>query len=72
VEIRNAKRESLLGGVKSKDTDSRDLKVQPRLTYQFSRSITGGIRALWSDTNDKVQQRKHHIRELGLTTEIRF
>ncbi|UCC78725.1 MAG: cell surface protein SprA [Candidatus Zixiibacteriota bacterium] len=72
VEVSRSKRESLLSGTKSTDADRSDIKVQPRLTYQFSRSITGGIRALWNDTNDKVQQRKHHIRELGITTEIRF
>ena len=72
VELRKSKTESLLSGTKSTDSDRSDIKVQPRLTYQFSRSITGGIRALWNDTNDKVQQRKHHIRELGITTEIRF
>jgi hypothetical protein len=72
IEVRKSKTESLLNGTRSADADRSDIKVQPRLTYQFSRSITGGIRALWNDTNDKVQQRKHHIRELGITTEIRF
>ena len=72
IEVSKSKRESLLSGTKSTDSDRGDIKVQPRLTYQFSRSITGGIRALWIDTNDKVQQRKHHTRELGITTEIRF
>jgi cell surface protein SprA len=72
IEMRNSKIESVLSGTRSTEKDQSDIKVQPRLTYQFSRSITGGIRALWSDTNNKVQERKHHIRELGLTTEIRF
>jgi cell surface protein SprA len=72
IELRKSKTESLLSGTKSMDSDRSDIKVRPRLTYQFSRSITGGIQALWNDTNDKVQQRKHHIRELGITTEIRF
>jgi len=72
VELHNLKTESILSGTRSTDADRSDIKIQPRLTYQFSRSITGGIRVLWNDTNDKVQQRKHHVRELGLTTEIRF
>jgi hypothetical protein len=71
-EMRNTKTESILSGTRSIDRNQSDIQIQPRLTYQFSRSITGGIRALWKDTNDKVQERKHHIRELGLTTEIRF
>ena len=72
IEVRKLRTESLLNQTRSTEANRNDLKVQPRLTYQFSRSITGGIRAVWNDTNDKVQQRKHHIRELGITTEIRF
>ncbi len=72
VTIRNTKSESVTNGTRSTDIDKRNVSIVPRLNYQFSRSITGGINARWEDSNDKVQERKRHVRELGLSTEIRF
>jgi hypothetical protein len=42
------------------------------MTYRFSAKVTGGLNAKWSDANDKIQQRKRHVRELGIWTELRF
>ena len=70
--LKNTKNESVTSGSKSLDLQKSQLIVEPRMTYQFSRAITGGIRARWDDSNDKIQKRKHHIRELGITAEIRF
>jgi cell surface protein SprA len=72
ITVKNTRSESISEGVKSIDAQKSNLIVEPRMNYQFSRSISGGIRARWDDSNDKIQNRKHHIRELGLTAEIRF
>jgi hypothetical protein len=72
VSISGTKSESTTNGRKSIDADRKIISVEPRLTYQFSRTITGGIKARWNDSNDKIQQRKHHVRELGIWTEIKF
>lgn len=72
VIISNSKSESVTSGRQSIDSNQKNTSVEPKLSYQFSRAITGGVRARWSDSNDKIQQRKHHVRELGIWTEIRF
>lgn len=72
ITMKKTKAESLTDGQRSTDSERSQLIVEPRMTYQFSRAITGGIRGRWDDSNDKIQKRKHHIRELGITAEIRF
>ncbi len=72
VSINNTKSESVTSGRKSVDSDRSSITIEPKLSYQFSRAITGGVRARWNDSDDKIQQRKHHVRELGIWTEIRF
>jgi cell surface protein SprA len=72
VSVNNTKSESVTNGRKSMDSDRKNITIEPKLSYQFSRAITGGIRARWNDSDDKIQQRKHHVRELGIWTEIRF
>lgn len=72
LSIGGTKSESITSGRKSVDADRKSITVEPKLTYQFSRAITGGLRARWNDSYDKIQQRKHHVRELGIWTEIRF
>ena len=57
---------------KSVDASSDEISIDPRLTYRFSAKVTGGMNAKWSDSNDKLQNRKRHIRELGIWTELRF
>jgi hypothetical protein len=59
-------------GSKTVDRNSVETGVEPRLSYRFSAKITGGLQARWFDSNDKVQQRKRHVRELGIWTELRF
>jgi hypothetical protein len=72
VSINNTKSESVTNGRKSVDSDRKNITIEPKLSYQFSRAITGGLRARWNDSDDRIQQRKHHVRELGIWTEIRF
>jgi hypothetical protein len=72
VSLSSTRSESVTGGRKSVDADRKSITVEPKLTYQFSRAITGGLKVRWNDSDDKIQQRKHHVRELGIWTEIRF
>jgi hypothetical protein len=46
--------------------------VAPQAGYSFSQTLTGGFRARWQDTNDKIQQSNTHVRELGFWVEFRF
>ena len=59
-------------GSKTVDRNTVETGIEPRLSYRFSAKITGGLQARWYDSNDKVQQRKRHVRELGIWTELRF
>ena len=74
LDISNTKRKSwfIIAEEKSIDANSDDISVEPRLTYRFSAKVTGGLNAKWSDSNDKLQHRKRHVRELGIWTELRF
>ena len=58
--------------VKSVDANSVETSIEPKVSYRFSAKVTGGFNAKWMDSNDKVQVRKRHIRELGIWTELRF
>jgi cell surface protein SprA len=72
ITLNNSKTQSISGGVKSVDGNKSQMTIEPRMSYQFSRAITGSIRARWDDSNDKILKRKHHIRELGISAEIKF
>ncbi len=72
LSIASSKAESITSGRKSVDLHQGNISVEPKFSYQFSKAITGGLRARWNDSNDKIQRRKHHVRELGIWTEIRF
>ncbi len=63
---------SILKGDKTVESDRVETSVEPRATYRFSAKINAGLNARWVDTNDKIQQRKRHTRELGIWTELRF
>ncbi|MEE9553190.1 MAG: cell surface protein SprA, partial [candidate division Zixibacteria bacterium] len=72
IGINSSKSESITSGRKSVDVNRKSTSIEPKLSYQFSKAITGGLRARWNDSDDKIQKRKHHVRELGIWTEIRF
>jgi len=61
-----------LEGVENTDIETDEISIEPRASYKFSAKITGGLNARWSDIDDKIQDRKRHIRELGIWTELRF
>lgn len=55
--------------------DRSDISIAPRISYQFSRQIKGGITGRWQDSVDNGSgnaNRRNHIRELQIWTEIRF
>ncbi|HBZ00894.1 MAG TPA: cell surface protein SprA [candidate division Zixibacteria bacterium] len=72
ISLKNSKTESVSTTSRSVDTNRSQTVIEPRLTYQFSRAITGGVHARWDDSNDKIQKHKRHVRELGINAEIRF
>jgi len=72
ITVRNTKTESVTNDIRNVDAHRKDLQIEPKFSYQFSKAITGGLRAKWNDTTDIIQDRNHHIRELGIWTEIRF
>jgi cell surface protein SprA len=72
ITLNNTKTEAVTGDISSISANTSHIVIEPRLTYQFSRAITGGLHARWDDSSDKILNRKHHIRELGINAEIRF
>ena len=53
-------------------SEKTDFTVMPRITYNFSTNINGGLTARWQDSNDKTRFQKTHVRELGIWVEITF
>lgn len=72
VTVKSSRAESFTGPTKSIDSNKKQMIIEPKFTYQFSKAITGSMHARWDDSNDKIQKRKRHVRELGISAEIRF
>jgi hypothetical protein len=53
-------------------TDKSDFTWSTSVTYSFSRQIKGGLSTRWQDSNDNYRNRRSHLREVSLWTEIRF
>jgi len=53
-------------------TDKSDFTWNLILTYSFSRQIKGGLSTRWQDSADNYRNRRSHLREVSLWTEIRF
>jgi hypothetical protein len=53
-------------------TDLQELRIQPTASYSFSKNVTGGLNALWMNSDDKKTNQKRRVRELGFWTELRF
>jgi len=53
-------------------TNTSSFAASPVISYSFSSQIRGGISARWQDTNDLQRNKKSHVREIQLWTEIRF
>jgi hypothetical protein len=60
------------GGAFQLRSERTTFTVSPQASYSFSQTLTGGFRARWQDTNDKVQKAVSHVRELGFWIEFRF
>ncbi len=68
----NTSETSSTGGPFVLSVDKSDFSVSPVISYTFSRQVKGGLTARWQDTNDNIQNRKSHVRELQIWAEIRF
>jgi len=60
------------GGPFAVSVDKSDFSVNPVISYTFSQQIKGGLSAKWQDSNDIKANRKSHVRQLQIWTEIRF
>ncbi|UCC43000.1 MAG: cell surface protein SprA [Candidatus Zixiibacteriota bacterium] len=60
------------GGAYVISTDKSEFSVSPRISYQFSRQIRGGLSGQWQDINDAKQGQKRHVRQLQAWVEIQF
>jgi len=54
------------------NSDTKELRIQPTASYSFSKNVTGGLNALWMNSDDKKTNQKRRVRELGFYTELRF
>jgi hypothetical protein len=52
--------------------DQSSLSLSPVISYAFSQQIRGGLTGRWQDTNDSKFNKKTHIREIQIWTEINF
>ena len=59
-------------GVSTKLSDRSVLLITPTISYSFSSQIRGGLSGRWQDTNDRLQSRNSHVRELRIWVDIRF
>jgi hypothetical protein len=53
-------------------SDTRELRVQPTASYSFSKNVTGGLNAVWMNSDDQKTNQKRRVRELGFWTELKF
>ena len=53
-------------------TDKSEFSWSTQIAYSFSQQIKGGVHLRWQDSSDNYRNRKSHVRELQLFTEIRF
>ncbi|MEA3296864.1 MAG: hypothetical protein U9R56_03275 [candidate division Zixibacteria bacterium] len=53
-------------------TDKSDFTSSAIISYAFSQQIKGGITTRWQDSNDNYRNRKSHVRELQIWTELKF
>jgi len=68
----NVERTALQGLGFNVKADTRELRVQPTASYSFSKNVTGGLNAVWMNSDDRKTNQKRRVRELGFWTELRF
>lgn len=54
------------------NVDKSDITISPRISYQFSRKMRGGLTGRWQDSKDNRREQTSHIRELQIWTEFTF
>jgi hypothetical protein len=68
----NVERTALQGMGFNIKADTKELRVQPTASYSFSKNVTGGLNAVWMNSDDRKTNQKRRVRELGFWTELRF
>jgi hypothetical protein len=68
----NVERTALQGMGFNIKADTRELRIQPTASYSFSKNVTGGLNAVWMNSDDRKTNQKRRVRELGFWTELRF
>jgi len=68
----NVERTALQGLGFNVKADTKELRVQPTASYSFSKNVTGGLNAVWMNSDDRKTNQKRRVRELGFWTELRF
>jgi len=68
----NLERTALQGLGFNVKTDTKEFRVQPTASYSFSKNVTGGLNAVWMNSDDRKTNQKRRVRELGFWTELRF
>jgi len=61
-----------INDVTTKLSDRSVLMIVPSISYSFSSQIRGGLSGRWQDTNDRLQSRNSHVRQLQIWVDIRF
>jgi cell surface protein SprA len=68
----NVERTALQGMGFNVKADTREFRVQPTASYSFSKNVTGGLNAVWMNSDDRKTNQKRRVRELGFWTELKF
>lgn len=68
----NISQTSLVGKDFVDNSNKSDVTISPKISYQFSSQIKGGITGRWQDSKDNRLGKTNHIRELQIWSEIRF
>jgi hypothetical protein len=68
----NVEKTALQGMGFNVKADTKELRVQPTASYSFSKNVSGGLNAVWMNSDDRKTNQKRRVRELGFWTELRF
>jgi hypothetical protein len=68
----NISQTALVGKDFVDNANKSDVTISPKISYQFSSQIKGGVTGRWQDSKDNRLGKTNHIRELQIWAEIRF
>jgi hypothetical protein len=73
ISTRESKEKTALQGKGfNSKSDTKEFRVQPTASYSFSKNVTGGLNAVWMNSDDRKTNQKRRVRELGFWTELKF